>query len=85
MRRLLTWSCRCAPVLALVAGVAVTLTAVDAGTPIIRNSRLASTDTGGQQVVNEYTTGLTRFNARDRVHSETLIRGEGRAVMVELK
>jgi len=46
---------------------------------------MTSTDARGQRVVNEHHFGLTRFNARDRVHTETLTRGEGRAVMVELK
>jgi len=51
----------------------------------LADGALASTTAGGQRVVNEYQFGLTRFNARDRVHTETLVRGAGRAVMVELK
>ena len=44
-----------------------------------------STDVRGQRTPNEVKAGTTRFNPRDRTHSETLMRGEGRAVMVELK
>jgi hypothetical protein len=51
----------------------------------LADGALASTDAAGQRVVNEYQAGLTRFNARDRVHTETLVRGAGRAVMLELK
>jgi hypothetical protein len=51
----------------------------------LADGALASTDVAGQRVVNEVQAGLTRFNARDRVHTETLVRGAGRAVMVELK
>jgi len=46
---------------------------------------LVSTNARGERAVNEYRAGLTRFNARDRAHTETLTRGQGRAVMVELK
>ena len=51
----------------------------------LADGALASTNAAGERAVNEYQFGLTRFNARDRVHSETLVRGAGRAVMVELK
>jgi hypothetical protein len=51
----------------------------------LADGALASTDVAGQRLVNEYRFGLTRFNQRDRVHTETLVRGAGRAVMVELK
>jgi hypothetical protein len=51
----------------------------------LADGALASTDARGQSVVNEHHFGFTKFNARDRVHTETLARGEGRAVMVELK
>jgi tagatose-1,6-bisphosphate aldolase non-catalytic subunit AgaZ/GatZ len=44
-----------------------------------------STDVRGQRTPNEVKAGTTRFNPRDRTHVETLLRGEGRAVMVELK
>jgi redox-sensitive bicupin YhaK (pirin superfamily) len=46
---------------------------------------LTSTDLQGKAVVNEHHFGYTKFNARDRVHTETLARGQGSALMVELK
>jgi hypothetical protein len=35
--------------------------------------------------VNEHHFAYTKFNARDRVHTETLTRGQASALMVELK
>jgi len=46
---------------------------------------LKSTTPDGKSVVNEYTFGAVRFNARDRIHTETLLKGNQHAVMVELK
>lgn len=46
---------------------------------------LTSTDAQGKTVVNEHHFGYTKFNPRDRVHTERLARGQGSAVMVELK
>jgi hypothetical protein len=46
---------------------------------------LKSTTPDGQSVVNEYTFGTTRFNRRDRIHTELLIKGTQHAVMMELK
>jgi hypothetical protein len=51
----------------------------------LTDATFESTDARGQQAVTEARPGLTRFNPRDRTHIETLKRGEGRAVMVELK
>src|SRR5689334_3272751 len=51
----------------------------------LADGALTSTDAKGQSVVNEHHVGFTKFNARDRVHTETLTRGDGRAIMVELK
>ena len=36
-------------------------------------------------VVNSITPGLTKFNPRNRTHTEELIKGAGRAIVVELK
>ena len=44
-----------------------------------------STNALGQRTLTEARPGVTRFNPRDRTHIETLLRGEGRAIMVELK
>jgi hypothetical protein len=49
----------------------------------LADGALTSTNAAGERAVNEYQFGLTRFNARDRVHTETLVRGAGRAVMVD--
>jgi hypothetical protein len=46
---------------------------------------LKSTTPDGKVTVNEYKAGETRFNKRDRTHTETLVRATGSAVMTELK
>jgi hypothetical protein len=46
---------------------------------------LKSTTPDGQVVVNSYRFGMARFNARDRTHTETLIRGKQHAIITELK
>jgi hypothetical protein len=46
---------------------------------------LRSTTTDGKFVVNNWVTGDTRFNLRDRVHTETLVDGQLRAIITELK
>jgi hypothetical protein len=49
------------------------------------NGALKSTTPDGKSTVNEITFGLTKFNARDRTHTEEVVRGNARAVMMELK
>jgi hypothetical protein len=49
------------------------------------DTALKSTTPDGQGVVNEYKDGQTKFNLRDRSHTELLVRGTGSAVMTELK
>jgi len=44
-----------------------------------------STQLNGQSVVNEVSFGLTKFNLRGRVHTEELVTGRARAIIVELK
>jgi hypothetical protein len=46
---------------------------------------LKSTTAAGEVTVNQYTAGAIRFNARDRVHTEELVRGAQRAIIIELK
>jgi len=46
---------------------------------------LASTTADKQVVNNPHHFGFTKFNSRDRSHTETLIQGKGRAIIVELK
>lgn len=51
----------------------------------MEDTALKSTAPDGKVVINEYKSGQTKFNLRDRIHSELLMRGTGSAVMVELK
>jgi hypothetical protein len=51
----------------------------------MENGALKSTTSDGQSVINENSFGLTKFNPRNRLHTETLIRGKGRAIIVEMK
>jgi len=46
---------------------------------------LSSTTLDGKVVVNSFSSGTVRFNARDRTHTETLVRGKQRAIITELK
>jgi hypothetical protein len=46
---------------------------------------LRSTTLDGKSVVNTWKPGDTRFNLRGRVHTETLIEGQLRAIITELK
>jgi hypothetical protein len=49
------------------------------------NGALQSTTPDGKSVVSEIKFADVRFGRRDRVHSEVLLRGHARAVIVELK
>jgi len=51
----------------------------------LKNGALKSTTLDGKFVVNPLTVGRTTFNARDRIHTETLVEGESRAIITELK
>jgi hypothetical protein len=51
----------------------------------LKAGSLQSTTPDGRSVVNKVTTGTTRFNLRDRVHTELLVEGESRAIITELK
>ncbi len=46
---------------------------------------LKSTTPSGEVTLNQYKPGAIRFNARDRVHNEELVRGTQRAIITELK
>jgi hypothetical protein len=46
---------------------------------------LQSTTPDGKKTVNENHFGDVRFNKRDRIHTELLLRGHGHAVITELK
>ncbi|HWF11938.1 MAG TPA: hypothetical protein VG297_25895 [Bryobacteraceae bacterium] len=49
------------------------------------DTALKSTTPDGKVTNNEYKDGQVKFNARNRTHTEMLIRGMGSAVMTELK
>ena len=51
----------------------------------LADGALRSTDPDGAAVVNTHYYGFTKFNARNRVHTEELVRGNARAIIVELK
>lgn len=51
----------------------------------MEDTALKSTSPDGKSVLNEYKAGQTKFNLRNRTHSELLVRGTGSAVMTELK
>ena len=51
----------------------------------LEDSALQSTEPNGRIVVNEYKSGDIRFNTRDRVHTELVVRGSASAVIAELK
>ena len=49
------------------------------------NGDLSSTTPDGKTTVNSYSFGQSRFNTRDRSHSELLVKGTQRVIAVELK
>jgi len=51
----------------------------------MEDTALKSTTPDGKSTVNEYSAFQTKFNLRDRTHSELLTRGTGSAIMTELK
>lgn len=51
----------------------------------MEDTALKSTTPDGKSTINEYSAFQTKFNLRDRTHSELLTRGTGSAIMTELK
>jgi hypothetical protein len=51
----------------------------------LEDGELKSTTSDGKETVNQYKSGAVRFNQRDRTHSETLMNGKQRAIIIELK
>jgi hypothetical protein len=51
----------------------------------LEDGDLKSTTPDGKETVNSYQFGTLKFNARDRVHTETLVRGKQHAIITELK
>jgi hypothetical protein len=58
----------------------------DAIAVYLESGALKATTPDGQSTVNEYVPGFTKFNPRNRIHSEQLVIGEReRAIVVDLK
>jgi hypothetical protein len=51
----------------------------------LEDGDLQSTTPKGEKTVNPYKPFMIRFNLRDRIHTETLVRGKQRAIITELK
>ena len=51
----------------------------------LADGELKSTTPEGKSEVNPISFGLTKFNAPDRTHSEELVKGSARAIIVEFK
>ena len=51
----------------------------------VANGELKSTTPDGKSDVNPISFGLTRFNAPNRSHTEELVKGSARAIIVEFK
>jgi hypothetical protein len=51
----------------------------------LEDTALKSTEPDGKSILNEYKSADIRFNRRDRVHTETLVRDSGSAVITEFK
>jgi hypothetical protein len=51
----------------------------------LEDGALSSTTPDGQKTLNEYSVGTTRFNLRDRAHTEELVKGTQRAIITEFK
>lgn len=51
----------------------------------LKDGDLKSTGEDGKVTLNQYKAGTVRFNTRNRTHTETLVNGEQRAIITELK
>lgn len=51
----------------------------------LEDGDLRSTTPDGKSTETQYTSGTVRFNAGNRAHTETLIKGKQRAIITELK
>ena len=61
------------------------LTDKDVVVTYLEDGALRSTEPNGQSIVNEHYFGFTKFNSGNRVHTEELVKGKARAIIVELK
>jgi hypothetical protein len=57
----------------------------DALVVYLEDGDMRSTTPDGKATVTPQTAGMVKFNARDRTHTETLIRGKQHAIITELK
>jgi hypothetical protein len=51
----------------------------------LEDGGLQATTPAGERTLNQYTAGTIRYNTRDRTHTEELVNGSQRAIIVELK
>ncbi len=51
----------------------------------LKDGSLKSTTPAGESVVNDYTFGTVKFNLANRTHTEMLVKGSQRAIIVEFK
>jgi hypothetical protein len=51
----------------------------------LEDGGLQATTPAGERTLNQYTAGAIRYNSRDRTHTEELVNGRQRAIIVELK
>jgi hypothetical protein len=51
----------------------------------LEDGGLKATTPAGERTLNQYTAGAIRYNGRDRTHTEELVNGRQRAIIVELK
>ena len=51
----------------------------------LKDGSLKSTTPSGEVVTNDYSFGTVKYNSRDRTHTETLVKGSERAIIVEFK
>lgn len=51
----------------------------------LKDGSLKSTTPSGESKINDYSLGTVKFNLRDRTHTETLVKGSQRAIIVEFK
>ena len=70
-----------------IAGVATPMHFHDKDVVVVylADGALKSTTPDGTDTINDHYYGFAKFNARDRTHSETLVRGTARAIIIELK
>jgi len=57
----------------------------DAIVTYLETGSIRSTTPDGKSVVSDYSPGMVKYNARDRIHTEELAGGHARAIIVELK